>query len=257
MHRNLFEEYRRGMTSWYEAYLIANNKAAEDNLSDEEFNYWMSQVDNLASHKADVLMADMGYQQTINGEFFMIDDSAKGIKLIRSFREELLGSQKEEFLNKYNGNLKEYTKLFNKFISNLVEEHNSQAYNEYYRIDVTGWKVNEKGFYDSVKIYDWDFDYAIEYENDQHDWTYELLKLSFIRADVRIVVGYRDKNKYKRDDEIKIINKQLKHFKHPVAADEEFYVILMNMNPDDNVDPFDMKVYSIKEKYAVEITDCL
>lgn len=180
---------------------------------------------------------------------------SKGIQLVRKLKHEILGQWKAEFLKKYNGHQPEYTKLFNQFITNMVADQGSNAHNEYYRIDVTGWHSEEKSSYRSVKIYDWFFDYAIEYENNPNTWTYELLKLSFIRADVRLVVGYRDKDD--RDNEVDIINEQLKWFKYPITCDEEFFVILMNMTPGDDVDPFNMRVYSIQDKNATEITDKL
>ena len=136
----------------------------------------------------------------------------------------------------------------------MVINQGSNAYNEYFRIDVTGWKSEKIESCHSVNIYGWDFDYAIEYENNSATWTSELLKLSFIRADVRLVIGYRDNNL--REDEIIIINEQLQRFKYPVTSDEGFYVIMMNMVPTEDEDPFGIRVYSIKEIQASEITRC-
>lgn len=122
----------------------------------------------------------------------------------------------------------------------------NKLYSEYYRIDYTVWSIKEKTAKNGKHIYHWNFDIAIEHENDHKDWTYELLKLSFIRADARIVIGYTDSGA--RNEEEYVIKEQVEEFKYDDAdckKDLEFYVVLMNrVLSDDN--PFDMRIYKIE-----------
>ena len=72
---------------------------------------------------------------------------------------------------------------------------------EYYRIDLIGWlqKNTEKkeryAIEDGIAGYHlnkhaWDFDIAVEHENDPSDWSDEVVKLAYICCDLRVVIGY-------------------------------------------------------------------
>ena len=71
--------------------------------------------------------------------------------------------------------------------------------NEYYRIDLIGWEQKKREKYYSVddgiegyrlNNHAWDFDIAIEHENDSSDWSDEVIKLAHIFCDLRVVIGY-------------------------------------------------------------------
>ena len=68
---------------------------------------------------------------------------------------------------------------------------------EYYNIDVIGWsdhtsELNEikkpEGI--ALRTHFWHLDVAVEHENDQRDWTDELVKLLYINCPLRVVIGY-------------------------------------------------------------------
>ena len=72
---------------------------------------------------------------------------------------------------------------------------------EYFNIDLTGWEQKKRcpeehlavsedfGTY-RLKKYAWNFDIAIEHENDKSLWMDEVIKLAYIFCDLRIVIGY-------------------------------------------------------------------
>ena len=69
---------------------------------------------------------------------------------------------------------------------------------EYYRIDLIGWEQkrdtahyeidNDLGY--QLNKHAWNFDIAVEHENDEKDWSDEVVKLAYIFCDLRVVVGY-------------------------------------------------------------------
>lgn len=69
---------------------------------------------------------------------------------------------------------------------------------EYYRIDLIGWEQkkdtdhyevdNDLGY--QLNKHAWDFDIAVEHENDEKDWSDEVVKLAYIFCELRVVVGY-------------------------------------------------------------------
>lgn len=195
----------------------------------------------------------------------------KGVDFIRIFKEKI--TQDSDIKKYYNPGkdsdkkLADYTKAMGRLIKSTLHEVNDAdfdyskkpskdsyyTYNpEYFKIDYTSWNNTKIESYSDtgIKLYSWNFDFAIEHENDSKDWTYEVLKLSFIRADVRIVIGYVDKNN--RDKELDIIQSQVNQFKYPVNNDEEYYVILMNTKLSAGAEPFEMKVYKIIDKKVEE-----
>lgn len=100
-----------------------------------------------------------------------------------------------------------YNKDYTEFIIGMMEEiigknHTGGAgletSKEYYRIDLTGWRqLREKikadipgnGSYD-FQPYLWDLEVAIEHENNDKLWMDEVIKLSHIACELRVVIGY-------------------------------------------------------------------
>ena len=90
-----------------------------------------------------------------------------------------------------------YTVLINEMILPLLlQKRGMQFSNEYYRIDVIGYKnelkddLKDEG--DNIKLtpYCWEFGYAIEHENDIGKWIDEAIKLSYIKCPYKIIIGY-------------------------------------------------------------------
>lgn len=76
------------------------------------------------------------------------------------------------------------------------ENREAETY-EYYRIDLIGWKDKKEQLSDLQKIngynltqHLWSLEVAVEHENDQFDWTDELVKLLYINCPLRVVIGY-------------------------------------------------------------------
>jgi len=69
---------------------------------------------------------------------------------------------------------------------------------EYYRIDLIGWEQKkDTGHYEidndlgyQLNKHAWNFDIAVEHENDERDWSDEVVKLAYIFCELRVVIGY-------------------------------------------------------------------
>jgi len=152
-------------------------------------------------------------------------------------------------------NRREYTEMMKGILQKVMEEYetlfnfgNNSAfkfnyYPEYYTIDHTWW-VTEKCKKKVTNLYDWSLVAAIEHENDWMDWTYEVAKLDFIKAPLKVVIGYMDNSK--RDQEEEIVKTQYENLKN-ISSDEDFGLILMNRDfVKDGEDPYDMRFYLFK-----------
>ena len=90
-----------------------------------------------------------------------------------------------------------YTVLINQIILPLLLQKRGMQYsNEYYRIDVIGYKnglkndLKEKGKELKLTPYCWEFRYAIEHENNIGEWIDEAIKLAYIKCPYKIIIGY-------------------------------------------------------------------
>lgn len=72
--RDVYSEYKQGLISWEEAYLIANNKAAtlsnRLNTSQEVIEFWVQQMESLGVDAADSIMKSLGYTENFVGEYY-------------------------------------------------------------------------------------------------------------------------------------------------------------------------------------------
>ena len=100
-----------------------------------------------------------------------------------------------------------YNKDYTEFIIGMMEEiigkndkggAGFETSKEYYRIDLTGWSqlrdkikadIPRNESYD-FQPYLWDLEVAIEHENNDKLWMDEVIKLSHIACELRIVIGY-------------------------------------------------------------------
>lgn len=96
-----------------------------------------------------------------------------------------------------------FTKFIMPHIATILSSHGYADKNqyEYYKIDVIGWKDRKRALAKlqtpetyKLKKHFWHLGVAVEHENDQTDWTDELVKLLYINCPLRIVIGYYPEN---------------------------------------------------------------
>ena len=97
-------------------------------------------------------------------------------------------------------------------IADIVnEEHKTSK--EYYNIDLIGWSQLKQNLPAPpiskyrLKKHLWSLDVAIEHENDQSDWTDELIKLLYINCPLRVVIGYISADVFSDDSKMEAILK--------------------------------------------------
>jgi hypothetical protein len=106
----------------------------------------------------------------------------------------------------------------------------------------------------------WDFDVAIEHENDDRDWTYEITKLLTINCPLRIVIGYVPAQ-HRGNDMVyleKVFEqiKSLKVFPKNDFINDEFVVILGNSKCKRLGDYFNYEAYRLSsDGFAPLIVD--
>ena len=90
-----------------------------------------------------------------------------------------------------------FTVLINEIILPFLLQKRGMVFsNEYYRIDVIGYKnglkddLRDEGKDLKLTPYCWEFGYAIEHENDIGKWIDEAVKLSYIKCPRKIIIGY-------------------------------------------------------------------
>ena len=156
--------------------------------------------------------------------------------------------------NYYQEAVKSYKdkKLFTNFITERLKEiiNEYQVSTEYYRIDVSGWtqlredndKYLNKNDDFKLKTYLWNFDIAIEHENDSQAWMDEVVKLLHIRCPLRVVIGYMPYDK--REEDLYYLNqvferiKTIRVFDQNDFVNDEYIVILGNSKCKGKTDRF-------------------
>ena len=98
-----------------------------------------------------------------------------------------------------------FTKKIKEVIANAIKYRKPSdefiVQPEYYNIDLTEWeqkkgKPKEKLFVENglegygFEKYAWNFDIAVEHENDKNLWMDEVIKLAYIFCYLRVVIGY-------------------------------------------------------------------
>ena len=62
--RDVYKEYKQGLISWDEAFMIANNNAAS---MESDTVFWAAQMDSLGCDAAVQIMSLLGYKQNNEG----------------------------------------------------------------------------------------------------------------------------------------------------------------------------------------------
>ena len=134
----------------------------------------------------------------------MEDLSAKNF--LRNLKDALLSKEEQaKAVYHSNTNWTNFIKKTTEEMIGLQENGKKSVSNEYYRIDTLKYAYTD--FYNTFKaknyrqsfgdkeylnVYNWRNVYAIEYENDSHSWTDELIKLSHIRSDLKVIIAYSE-----------------------------------------------------------------
>ena len=101
---------------------------------------------------------------------------------------------------------------------------------EYYRIDniLSITNTIKKDEATGINIHNWKLLAAVEHENDYKDWTDELVKLLFVNAPLRVVIGYAeyDESIY-YSKAIYVANKiaEIQNFGSYISINDEFILI--------------------------------
>lgn len=115
-----------------------------------------------------------------------------------------------------------FTEKISALITNVIKSAKSSnefiVQPEYYNIDITEWeqkKVKTKEYLTVIdgykgyrfEKYAWNFDIAVEHENDKNLWMDEVIKLAYIFCDLRVVIGYFP---YLKEGKVEMQQKYLK-----------------------------------------------
>ena len=159
----------------------------------------------------------------------MINNEITAESFWRAFYREV-NTQIEEIKAKWE-NQTDFTKFILKGIcDSVLQKMNCKRQYEYFRIDLIGWTESDydfgkcpKGF----KRHFWDFNVAIEHENNREDWLDEVVKLSYINCPLRIVIGYAPTENRQAyldyaSEALRLLNKRYQS----IREDQEFLLIL-------------------------------
>ena len=136
-------------------------------------------------------------------------------------------------------NNKDFTYYITEKLKDLLKsDENYDVSTEYYRIDVSSWEQlrdkNELNPDDEHKLstYLWNFEVAVEHENDDKAWMDEIVKLLHIICPLRVVICYLPMKQ--RDKDLYYLNKIYEKIKTLYAFENnnfdknEFIVIIGN-----------------------------
>lgn len=107
-------------------------------------------------------------------------------------------SKKGEGENPFTKEIKEVITQAIHNAKGVVEVNEYHTQKEYYRIDLIGWEQKKDSKYYEINNdlgyqlnkHAWNFDIAVEHENDEKDWSDEVVKLAYIFCKLRVVIGY-------------------------------------------------------------------
>ncbi len=131
------------------------------------------------------------------------------------------------------------TTFLKKKINEYITERGYRFTNEYYRIDTIAWEkiipddmTIKEGKDHNLSLYLWELKAAFEYENNKYEWLDELVKLSYIKCPLKVIITYNycDKRKdEKLGDTAKIeFGKSLLKQIGTLDSREEYLIIIGN-----------------------------
>ncbi len=113
----------------------------------------------------------------------------------------------KKYGNIYSSN-RDFTKAVTKEICDILYNGGLEINCEYYNVDVIGWKYTDTDDnFSKLKRKSkmtgnrkpWQLVVAVEHENNQKDWIYELIKLAQFSCPLKIVIGYTPDNNGNRE----------------------------------------------------------
>lgn len=101
----------------------------------------------------------------------------------------------KDYIKKEYENDGRWTKRITKIVCDIIEKAGLKPEKEFYRIDYIGWKERKNSIWEKAGLVEmipclWDLKVAVEHENKQDDWTYELVKLVHISCPLKVIIGY-------------------------------------------------------------------
>ncbi len=136
-------------------------------------------------------------------------------------------------------NNKEYTYWITQTLCNILQDADIRYNCEYYRIDIYGWNpvlktevpvLNELTKNQNLGFHCWKPVIAIEHENNWAEWTDELVKLTYVRCPLKVIIAYNhntDLTTHKRDDSklLEVATKTLQHSAY-YGEDKDDYLLI-------------------------------
>jgi len=158
-------------------------------------------------------------------------------------------------------NRADFTNIIIPRISKILEgvgfSHRHQY--EYYKIDLIGWQDLKqkapvppkiKGY--RIKEHFWQLGVAVEHENDQTDWTDELVKLMYVNCPLRVVIGYIPEG-LKREERAEVLayaSRVVTELNMGHITDGQEYMLILGENhaePDKlSADTYQAYVYNLR-----------
>ena len=104
----------------------------------------------------------------------------------------------KDYASIYSSN-KDFTQKITKAIGTVLKQNGLEVNYEYYNVDVIGWQYSNtddkfKALKKKAKMTGnrkpWQLSVAVEHENNQKDWIYELIKIAQFSCSLKVVIGY-------------------------------------------------------------------
>ncbi len=144
-------------------------------------------------------------------------------------------------------NSSRWTGIIDYIINGIIVNDDLTFEKEYYRIDYIGWKENKEIIRNQAERVEmlpclWNLRIAVEHENNQKDWTYELVKLVHISCPLKVVIGYTPCDERgpggleeQRLEYAATLMSKVEAFKN--TSGDEYLVILGNASPKNKSNP--------------------
>ena len=144
--------------------------------------------------------------------------------------------------------------IIGEILSNIKKTNKVEINFEYYRVDVFAWEKADDTFLpekpsEQFKEQFWKPVAAIEHENDCNSWMDEVIKLSYLKVPLKVVIGYLPVNERSSDYKyINYVSKALSLLEYKELEDEEFLLIIGNAQTKDISKYFGYKPYLYNSK---------
>lgn len=144
--------------------------------------------------------------------------------------------------------------IIGEILSNIKKPNKVEINFEYYRVDVFAWEKADNTFLpekssEHFKEQLWKPVAAIEHENDCNSWMDEVIKLSYLKVPLKVVIGYLPVNERSSDHEyIHYVSEALSLLGYEESPEEEFLLIIGNARTQNISEYFGYKPYLYNSK---------